>query len=68
MTVADIWMQVVVIYNSNLSLQFVTINFEFSRWPMFQCRLNFCINLFFGRVIFSDVFARQLPKKNSSKA
>ena len=54
---SDIRMQVVVIYNLNLSLQFVTINFtllcKFSRWPMLQCRLNFYIRLFFGRVMFS---------------
>ena len=35
-TAADIRMQVVVIYNLNLSLQFVAINFEFSRWPCFN--------------------------------
>ena len=42
-TASDIWMQVVVIYNLNLSLQFLTINFtlfcEFSRWLMLLCRL-----------------------------
>ena len=57
MTASDIGMQVVVIYHLNLSLQFVTINFtlfsEFSCWHMLQCHLNFYIDLFFDRVIFS---------------
>ena len=66
-TAADIRIQVIVTYNLNLSLQFVTINFEFS-WPMLQCSLNFCINLFFGRVVFSNAFARQLLRKDNSKA
>ena len=42
-TASDIRMQVVVNYNLNLSLQFLTINFtlfcEFSRWLMLQYRL-----------------------------
>ena len=59
-TASDIRMQVVVIYTLNLSLQFVSINFtflsyEFSRWRMFQCRLNFCIDFVFGKIIFSHV-------------
>ena len=57
-TASDIWMQVVVIHNLNLlcNLQRYTLHFlfcEFSQWRMLQCRLNFCIGLFFGRVIFS---------------
>ena len=55
-TASGIWMQVVAIYNLNLSLEFLTINFtlfcEFSFWPMLQCRLNFFTHLFFDRVIF----------------
>ena len=50
-TTSDILMQIVVIYKLNISLQFVMINF--ARWRMLQSRLNFCIDLFFGRVIFS---------------
>ena len=42
-TAFEIRMQVVVIYNLNISLQFLTINFrpfcEFSRWIISQCRL-----------------------------
>ena len=53
-------MQVVAIYSLNLSSQFAPINFEFSRWPMLQCRLNFCIDLFFGSVIY------KVSKTNSS--
>ena len=57
MTASDIRVQVVVSYNKNLSLKFVTIIFtllcECLRWSMLQCRLNFYIDLFFGRVIFS---------------
>ena len=55
-TASDVRTQVIVIYNLNLSLQFVTISFtpfsEFSRWPILQCRLNFYIDLFFGKVMF----------------
>ena len=55
-TASDIRMQVVVICNVNLCLQFVTINFtlfcEFSDWPMLQCRLNIYIDLFFGWLSF----------------
>ena len=56
-TAPDIRIQVVVDYNLNLSLQFVTVNFtlfwEFSRCAMLQCRLDFYIDLFFGRIISS---------------
>ena len=58
MTASDIRMQVVVIYNLNLSLQFVTINFTFSLLRVFTLphdlmSLNFCVDLLFGRVILS---------------
>ena len=54
----DIRLQVVVIYNSNLSLQFVTINFTFPLLQVFTLAhalmsLNFCVYLLFGRVILS---------------
>ena len=56
LTASDIKKQVVVIYNLNLSLQFVKINFtlfcEFSRHCMVQYHPNLYINLFFSRVIF----------------
>ena len=57
-TASDIRMQVVVIYNLNLSLQFVTINFTFSLLRVFTLAhalmsLNFCVDLLFGRVILS---------------
>ena len=48
-TDSDIGMEVAVIYNLNLSLQFVSINVVFSSeflcCRMLQCRLNFCIDL-----------------------
>ena len=69
MTPSDIQMQVVLIYNLNLSLQFLVINFEFSRWPMLQCLLNFYINLFFGRLFLTmslrDSFWRKIIAKHS---
>ena len=57
-TASDIRMQVVVIYNLNLFLQFVTINFTFSLLRVFTLAhglmsLNFCVDLLFGRVILS---------------
>ena len=57
-TVSDIRMQVIVIYNLNLSLQFVTINFTFSLLRVFTLAhdlmsLNFCVDLLFGRVILN---------------
>ena len=57
-TASDIRMQVVVIYNLNLFLQFVTINFTFSLLRVFTLvhallSLNFCVDLLFGRVILS---------------
>ena len=55
-TASDIGMQVVVIYNLNLSSQFVAMNFtlfcEFSCCSRPQWRLNFYIDLFFGSHIF----------------
>ena len=59
-TASDIRMQVVLIYNLNLSLQFVTINFTFSLLQVFTLAntlmsLSFCIDLLFGRVILSHV-------------
>ena len=49
-TASDIRMQVVVIYNLNLSLQFVTIDFTFSLLRVFTLAhvlmsLNFYVNL-----------------------
>ena len=57
-TASDIRMQVVVIYNLNLPLQFVTINFTFSLLRIFTLAhdlmsLNFFVDLLFGRVILS---------------
>ena len=57
-TAFDIPMQVVLNYNLNLSLQFVTTNFTFSLLRVFTLAhtlmsLNFCIDLLFGRVILS---------------
>ena len=57
-TASDIRIQVVVIYNLNLFLQFVTINFTFSLLRVFTLvhalmSLNFCVDLIFGRVILS---------------
>ena len=51
---SDIPMQVVVIYNLNLFLQFVTINFTFCLLRVFTLAhalmsLNFCVYLLFGR-------------------
>ena len=58
MTASDIRMQVVAIYNLNLFLQFVTINFTFSLLRVFTLAhalmsLNFCVDLLFGRVVLS---------------
>ena len=69
-TASDIRMQVVVIYNLNLSLQFLTINFtlfcEFSRWLMLQCRLvMFQTLICFFRIFSHD--RRQLLRKNNNK-
>ena len=47
-TAADIRMQVVVIYNLNLPLQFAPI----SGWSILQCRLNICIIFFFSVGLF----------------
>ena len=57
-TASDIRMQVVVIYNLNLFLQFVTTIFTFSLLRVFMLAhalmsLNFCVDLLFGRVILS---------------
>ena len=57
-TAFNIRMQVVVIYNLNLSLQFVTISITFSLLRVFLLvhalmSLNFCVNLLFGRIILS---------------
>ena len=57
-TASDIRMQVVVIYNLNLFLQFVTTIFTFSVLRVFMLAhalmsLNFCVDLLFGRVILS---------------
>ena len=57
-TAFDIRMQVVAIYNLNLFLQFVTVNFTFSLLRVFTLAhalmsLNFCVDLLFGRVILS---------------
>ena len=66
-TASDIRVQVVAIYNLNLSLQFVTINFtlscKFSCWSMIPCHLNFYIDLFFGKVIFSQDTKRASQEK-----
>ena len=45
----------------------LTLFCEFSRWPMLQCLLNFCIDLFFGW-IFLAMTATELLKKNNNKA
>ena len=55
-TASDLRMQVVIICNLNLSLIFVTLHFhfcEFSRWHILQSRLNFCMDMFFSRVILN---------------
>ena len=57
-TASDIRMQVIVIYNLNLFLQFVATNFTFSLLRVFTLAhalmsLNFCVDLFFGRAILS---------------
>ena len=57
-TASDIRMQVIVIYNLNLFLQFVAANFTFSLLRVFTLAhalmsLNFCVDLFFGRAILS---------------
>ena len=55
-TASDICIQVVVIYNLNLILQFVVISFTFSLLRVFTLAhalmfLSFCVDLLFGRVI-----------------
>ena len=57
-TAFDIRMQVVEIYNLNLSLQFVIVNFTFSLLRVFTLAhdlmsLNLCVDLLFGSVILS---------------
>ena len=57
-TSSDVRMQVAVIYNLNLFLQFVIINFTFSLLRVFTLAhalmsLNFWVDLLFGRVILS---------------
>ena len=57
-TASDIRMQVVVIYNLNLILQFVVISFTFSLLRVFMLAhalmsLSFCVDLLLGRVILS---------------
>ena len=57
-TAFDIRMQVVAIYNLNLFLQFVTVNFTFSLLRVFTLAhalmsLNFCVDLLFDRAILS---------------
>ena len=71
-TASDIRMQVVVIYNLNLSWQFLRINFtlfcEFSRWLMLQCRLIMLQTpICFSVGLFLAMTARQLLRKNNSK-
>ena len=65
MTASDIRMQEVVIYNLNLSLQFVKINFTSSLMRVFTLAhalmsLKLCVDLLFGRVTLShalqDIF------------
>ena len=58
-TNSDIWMQVVVIYNLNLSLQFCNDKLY---TLLLQYRLNLYIDLFFGR-LFLAMTARQSLKK-----
>ena len=57
-TASDIRMQVVIIYDLNLFLHFVTTNFTFSVLRVFTLAhalwsLNFCVGLLFGMVILS---------------
>ena len=69
--VTDIRMQVVVIYNSNLFLQFVTICIflfcEFPHRDMFQSRLNFCIDFFLDKVVFRHALQDCLYRKIITK-
>ena len=56
MTASDIHVQVVVIHNLNLFLQFVTINLAFSLLQIFTLAhalmsMNFCVDLVFGRIV-----------------
>ena len=58
MTASDIRMQEVIIYNLNLSLQFVKINFTSSLMRVFTLAhalmsLKLCVDLLFGRVTLS---------------
>ena len=58
MTASDIHVQVVVIYDLNLYLQFATINFTFSLLRVFMLvhalmSLNFYVDLLFDWVILS---------------
>ena len=60
MTASDIRIQVVVIYNLDLSFKFVAMNFTFSLLRLFTLAHalmspNFCVDLLFGRVILSHV-------------
>ena len=71
-TASDIRMQVIVNYNLNLSLQFLTINFtlfcEFSRWLMLQYRLIMLqTSICFSVGLFLATTARQLLRKNNNK-
>ena len=71
-TASDIRMQVVVIYNLNLSLQFLTLNFtllcEVSRWLILQCRLIMLqTSICFSVRLFLAMTARQLLRKNNNK-
>ena len=71
-TASDIRMQVVVIYNLNLSLQFLTLNFtllcEFSRWLILQCCLIMLqTSICFSVRLFLAMTARQLLRKNNNK-
>ena len=65
MTASDIRMQVVVIYNLNLSLQFVKIDFTSSLMRVFTrahalMSLKLCVDLLFGRVILSHALQDSL--------
>ena len=60
-TAADIPMQVVVIYDLNLSLQFLAINFEFLSGPCFNVA---CVS---ASIYFSVVLFLAIPCKTASK-
>ena len=57
---SDIRVRVDVAYNFHLSLQFVTNFNKLLRWCMLQCRLNYCVDLLFDRVIFSHALQDRL--------